>query len=118
MPVRFRCPYCSRTLSTASRKAGSFISCPVCRNAILVEPLEEVVRPDFSMFELDPLPELELKPAKKPAPLTPRVFVADRLHTAKPAARGLGVRVFAWFAAVLLLVAIGAFLYFGFGPKA
>ena len=36
MPIRFRCPHCSRLLGIARRKAGTQIQCPQCQHALTV----------------------------------------------------------------------------------
>ncbi|MDB5310833.1 MAG: hypothetical protein JWO38_5035 [Gemmataceae bacterium] len=60
MPIRFRCPHCTRLLGIARRKAGSQINCPQCARPVTV-PVQE------DTGELDEL-EVLLTPAAPPAP--------------------------------------------------
>lgn len=41
MPIRFRCPQCSRLLGIARRKAGSQTACPQCGGLITVPATDE-----------------------------------------------------------------------------
>jgi hypothetical protein len=54
MPIRFRCPHCSRLLGIARRKAGTTIACPQCGVSV------DVPRPatDAAPGELDEIDEL------------------------------------------------------------
>ena len=40
MPVRFRCQYCNQLLGIARRKIGTEVSCPTCRNKVMVPPTD------------------------------------------------------------------------------
>jgi phage FluMu protein Com len=81
MPVRFRCRHCNQLLGIARRKIGTEVSCPTCRNKVLVPAedspdVDQPARRNNPLFEgsdLDALlqpgavPELAAEPAK-PAP--------------------------------------------------
>jgi len=36
MPIRFRCVYCDRLLGISRRKAGAIVSCPHCKEKLIV----------------------------------------------------------------------------------
>ncbi|HWG43890.1 MAG TPA: hypothetical protein VN688_14025, partial [Gemmataceae bacterium] len=57
MPINFACPRCMRRLSIATRKAGSEVGCPACKQKIIVPepPPEDKPLPGI-LFESGPLP--------------------------------------------------------------
>ncbi len=60
MPVRFRCVYCNKLLSIATRKAGTVINCPTCEKPLIV-----------------PTPEPENEAQEEPAPQSTARTVAS-----------------------------------------
>lgn len=95
MPIRFRCPHCSRLLGIAKRKAGTQTNCPQCGRPFTVPPDE----PDDTNepLDLDGLDDL-LNPAAqsngavvqepRPAPPKPQaVPVVPKLAAAQAAPR-------------------------------
>jgi phage FluMu protein Com len=76
MPVRFRCQHCNQLLGIARRKIGMEVSCPTCRNKVVVPPTDapDVDRPAAKqdpLFEGSDLDRL-LQPAAEPAVEPPR----------------------------------------------
>ena len=66
MPIRFRCPHCTRLLGIARRKAGSQITCPQCHSPVTVpsdeegtslDELEELLTPNAAGVKSPPAPE-------------------------------------------------------------
>ena len=45
MPIRFRCPHCSRLLGIARRKAGAETTCPRCGEVLTVPVQDEPAEP-------------------------------------------------------------------------
>jgi phage FluMu protein Com len=45
MPIRFRCPHCSRLLGIARRKAGTETTCPRCGGTLTVPTRDEPAEP-------------------------------------------------------------------------
>src|SRR4051812_23518600 len=75
MPIRFRCPRCSRLLGIASRKAGTQTACPQCGEMIHV-PNPEAPLDLTPLLESEngsvpvataPKPKVAAPPAPKPA---------------------------------------------------
>jgi phage FluMu protein Com len=58
MPIRFRCPHCTRLLGIARRKAGAQINCPQCTQTVTV-PIEDAT---VNVDDLDNL----INPAASP----------------------------------------------------
>jgi len=54
MPIRFRCPHCSRLLGIAKRKAGTTTNCPQCGCSLTVPTEDERDQP-FDLTEFDSL---------------------------------------------------------------
>lgn len=54
MPIRFRCPHCSRLLGIAKRKAGSQTNCPQCGRALTVPENDQPEEP-LDLTDLDAL---------------------------------------------------------------
>jgi len=95
MPIRFRCPHCTRLLGIATRKAGTDINCPQCGR-----PLTVPVQDDRNLDDVSELLSANLaggpppdatQPLPEPArPVTeaPRPPAAAKAPpAAKPAAR-------------------------------
>jgi hypothetical protein len=78
MPIRFRCPQCSRLLGIARRKAGSQTSCPQCGGTITVPTREE---------PLDLTPLLESENGAAPVATAPRPKAAPKAAAPKPQPR-------------------------------
>lgn len=54
MPIRFRCVYCNKLLSIATRKAGTVIHCPTCEKPLIVPiPESEEGRESVSSSETE-----------------------------------------------------------------
>lgn len=53
MPIRFRCPHCTRLLGIARRKAGTAIRCPQCGETLTVPVADDTAERD--LHELDDL---------------------------------------------------------------
>ena len=82
MPVRFRCRHCNQLLGIARRKIGMEVSCPTCRNMVLVPAVDspdvdQPARRNNPLFEgsdLDALlqpgavPDLAAAPPPPPSP--------------------------------------------------
>lgn len=65
MPIRFQCSKCKATLSISSRKAGTFIECPKCRDWVQTPPSETSLPANIISHESDPLAarrDLDSKP--------------------------------------------------------
>jgi hypothetical protein len=75
MPIRFRCPQCSRLLGIARRKAGSQTSCPQCGGTITVPTQEE---------PLDLTPLLESENGAAPVATAPKPKAAPKTTAPKP----------------------------------
>src|SRR5207248_3110386 len=69
MPIRFRCPRCSRLLGIARRKAGSQTACPQCGETITVPTHDE---------PLDLTPLLESENGAAPVATAPMPKAAPR----------------------------------------
>lgn len=54
MPIRFRCPHCSKLLGIATRKAGTAITCPKCEQSVTV-PQPGDAAPGGELDEIDQL---------------------------------------------------------------
>jgi phage FluMu protein Com len=69
MPIRFRCPRCTRLLGIARRKAGTRINCPQCAAAVVV-PVQTENDPDLNELDqlLNPNPAANGNGAAYPAP--------------------------------------------------
>ena len=78
MPIRFRCPHCSRLLGIASRKAGSQTQCPQCGRSVTV-PIQDTPT-ERELLELDNLLK-DSAPANgtppRPAPVPQPATVPD-----------------------------------------
>src|SRR5689334_2332815 len=61
MPIRFRCPHCSRLLGIARRKAGTETTCPRCGEVITGPPQDEPAEPAPS-----PQPRKQSRPGDDP----------------------------------------------------
>lgn len=76
MPIRFRCPRCSRLLGIARRKAGSHTACPQCGETIHVPNPEEALNltplleseNGVAPVATAPKPKAAPTPAPKPQP--------------------------------------------------
>lgn len=67
MPIRFRCPHCSKLLGIATRKAGTAVACPKCEQSVTVpQPADATLG-----GELDEIDQLLGKAATAPEPATP-----------------------------------------------
>jgi DNA-directed RNA polymerase subunit RPC12/RpoP len=119
MPIRFVCSSCGRTLSTARRKAGSFIACPACRGTVLVEPI--AVEDPLAFGEGDSieftLPQVKVGQQQREEKSGPRVFM-DHVLRSDDSTQGSSrrVRLIAWLIAALVLLAVGVALYLRFIP--
>lgn len=74
MPIRFRCPQCTRLLGIARRKAGAQTTCPQCGGTITVPVQEEPL-------DLTPLLESE---NGAPVVTAPKPKAAPKPAAAKP----------------------------------
>ena len=69
MPIRFRCPSCDGLLSIATRKAGTEVACPKCREGLIVPSPAEATAPPpgpFSLFGPEPAGGTMLKAKPEP----------------------------------------------------
>jgi len=86
MPIRFRCVYCDRLLGISRRKAGAIVSCPQCKEKLIVPtpgPEDPAAAEDDKETNEDPA----LAPAKREgAQLFERDDI-DALLQPKPAYR-------------------------------
>jgi hypothetical protein len=78
MPIRFRCPQCSRLLGIARRKAGHLTTCPQCGETITVPAQEE---------PLDLTPLLDSENGAAPVATAPIPRAAPKPAAPKPAPR-------------------------------
>ncbi len=94
MPIRFRCPHCSRLLGIATRKAGTDIACPQCGVQVAVpRPAGE----SPAATELDLIDELLglTGPNEVPAPepAAPVATPSPRPESARPRVEAAGTAV-------------------------
>lgn len=71
MPIRFRCPHCSRLLGIARRKAGTRINCPQCAAAVTVPVPDGATEPDLNEIDdlMNPVAGANGEPPPPPVPL-------------------------------------------------
>ncbi len=95
MPIRFRCPHCTRLLGIARRKAGTQTNCPQCGRPLTV-PTEDGPGEPLDLDELDVLingtAHAEAHPVEPAAPaavqeLPPAPVVTTAPAPARPAPR-------------------------------
>jgi hypothetical protein len=71
MPIRFRCPHCSRLLGIATRKAGTEIACPQCGVTVGVPRPADNLPEAREMDDLDQLLGLSVGTNGVPASVAP-----------------------------------------------
>ena len=97
MPIRFRCPHCSRLLGIATRKAGTDIACPQCGVQVAVprpagdspaagevDEIDELLGLTGSDEVPAPEPGAPVAPRPRSEPARPRVEAAGTAVAPKP----------------------------------
>lgn len=77
MPIAFRCLKCGQKLSISSRRAGTTVNCPACREAIQVPASAEEAAATLAKAPSPPTARAqEPSPVRESAPLKPEVVEA------------------------------------------
>lgn len=67
MPIRFRCPHCTRLLGVARRKAGTETACPHCHSVLTIPFEDEPADQQTELIARDELDELLRRSSVKKA---------------------------------------------------
>ena len=112
MGMRVECPECSKEISIDEAFAGGVCRCPYCKALAIVPAAPSGARPDAPEAESRPdAPQIRRASAEEAAALEARQAV---IPTASPV-RAQGILTIVLLSALLLMVAGGAWMVWGYG---